>query len=269
LRDSDQERATLSIHEKAGLGAERREQVARIVRERRVVRVDELSAEFGVSAATVRRDLAELEAQGRLRRVYGGAVAVESSLAEPGFDDKTLLATAEKRAIAEAALRLVKPDDSVFLDGGSTVLSLARLLTEWERLTVVTNSLRVASVLSGQGPRMILVGGEFRRRSQTIVGAMTRLVIEPLHVDTAFMGAIGVSVPQGLTTTDPREAQTKALVMRNATQVVLLADSSKIGKVSFLEFGALQDVDVLVTDKGMRKTDEAAFKKKGLNVIKV
>jgi DeoR family transcriptional regulator, fructose operon transcriptional repressor len=269
LRNRDQERAEVNNGEQTGLGVERREQVARIVRERRVVRVDELSAEVGVSAATVRRDLAELEARGRLRRVYGGAVAVESSLAEPGFDDKAELAQAEKQRIADAAFGLIKPDASVYLDGGSTVLALARLLVSTERLTVVTNSLRVASVLSAAGPRMILVGGEFRRRSQTSVGSMTRLMIEPLHVDLAFMGTIGVTVEQGMTTTDPREAQTKALVMANATQVVLLADSSKIGKVSFVEFGALQDVDLLVTDTGMRKPDETAFKKKGLNIIKV
>lgn len=250
------------------LAAERRDRIGQILRDRRVVRVGELCEELGVSAATVRRDLAELEARGQLRRVHGGAVAVEGSMEEPRFDDKAELAAAEKRRIAEAALKLVKPDDSVFLDGGSTVLALARFLADMKRLTVVTNSLRVASVLSGKGPRMILVGGEFRRRSQTFVGSMTRLMIEPLHVDTAFMGAIAVTAEQGMTTTDPREAQTKELVMRNATQVVLLADSSKIGKISFVECGSLKDVDILVTDTGIRKQDETAFRKKGLAVIK-
>ncbi len=231
------------------------------------MRVDVLSAEMGVSSATVRRDLAELDLRGHVRRVHGGAVSLEGRMEEPVFDDKAALAAREKQQIAETARRLIQPADSIFLDGGSTVLALARMLTDMTKLTVVTNSLRVASTFAPGGPNMILVGGEFRRLSQTFVGSLTRPLLEQLHVDTAFMGTIGLSHEHGMTTTDPREAQTKEWVMAKAERVVLLSDSSKIGKVSFVGFGSLDSVDVLVTDSGIGQADARVYKKRGIQVM--
>jgi DeoR/GlpR family transcriptional regulator of sugar metabolism len=243
------------------------ERIRRILGNRRVVRVDELCSELGVSAATVRRDLVELDQRGHLHRVHGGAVCVERRLEEPLFEDKAALAAAEKQRIADAALAFIKPNDSVFLDGGSTVLALARLLTDMGQLTVVTNSLRVALTLSAAGPRLILVGGEFRTLSQTFVGSLTQPLLSQLRMDTAFMGTIGLSGEEGLTTTDPREAQTKEIVMAHSRRVVLLADSSKIGKVSFVRFGSLADVDVLITDGGAGRRDVSMFRKRSVRVI--
>ena len=157
----------------------------------------------------MRRDLDQLERSGAIRRVHGGAVSVESRLEEPVFDDKTSLAAREKRRIAEAALTFVEPGDTIYLDGGSTVLELARLLRERTNLTVVTNSLHAALELAGRGPRLIVIGGELRRLSQTMVGPLTRLVLHELHLDKAFMGTIGFTLNEGLTTTDPSEAYTK------------------------------------------------------------
>ena len=234
--------------EKGGLAAERLDRIRGMVRAQRVVRVDELAAHLNVSPATIRRDLLELDGQGTVRRVHGGAVAAEGRLDEPLFDDKTALAASEKQRIALAALAYVKDTASIFLDGGSTVLALARLLTQRTALTVVTNSLRVAALYSGGGPRMILTGGEFRALSQTLVGSLTRPLIEQLHVDAAFIGTIGMTLDEGLTTTDPREADTKEHVMSRARRVIVLADGSKIGNVSFVRFGGLEKVHVLITD---------------------
>ncbi len=253
--------------ETTGLAAERFEAIRRILKQRGVVRVEELCRELAVSAATVRRDLAELDLHGQVRRVHGGAVCVEGRLEEPVFDDKAAIAAKEKQKIAEAACRFIKPKDSIFLDGGSTVLALARLLDGMSQLTVVTNSLRVAGIFSSAGPRLILVGGEFRRLSQTFVGSLTQPLIEKLSVDTAFMGTIGLSVDGEMTTTDPREAQTKELVISHARQVVLLADSSKVGKVSFVNFGSLKDIDVLITDSNAGKKEVAKFRKSGTKTV--
>lgn len=255
--------------ENTGLAAERVEAILRILRERHIVRVDELSDVLRVSAATIRRDLLTLDQRGRLRRVHGGAVALEGSLEEPLFEDKARLAAREKDRIAAAALQFVKPTDSVFLDGGSTVLALAHRLTAMSQLTVVTNSLRVAAAFAAGGPRMIVTGGEFRRLSQTLVGPLTRPLIDQLRVDTAFLGTIGLSLEDGLTTTDPREAQTKELVMARAGRVVLLADSSKIGKVSFVRFGALAKVDLVITDAKASARAVKDLKKAGVKVLTV
>lgn len=259
----------MSNHKDTELAAGRQEKIAGILRQRRIVRVNELCTDLGASPATIRRDLAEMERRGQTQRVHGGAVCVETRLEEPVFEDKTSLAQKEKQRIAEAALKLVQPTDSIFLDGGSTVLALARMLSETTGITVVTNSLTVVNALSGKGPHLIFVGGEFRRLSQTFVGSLTRHMIDHLHVDKAFMGTIGIADADGMTTTDPREAQTKELIMSHARQVIVLADSTKIGKVSFVKVGALAPGQVLITDSGAPGTELRKLKKKGIKVTVV
>jgi DeoR/GlpR family transcriptional regulator of sugar metabolism len=239
-----------------------------LIRGKGVIRVEEICSQLRVSPATVRRDLDQLEEAGAIRRVHGGAVSVESRLEEPLFDDKASIAAREKRRIAEAALQFIEPGDTIYLDGGSTVLELAQLLHERTNLTVVTNSLRAAHELAGRGPRLILIGGELRRLSQTMVGPLTRCILQELHVDKAFMGTIGLAVKEGLTTTDPSEAYTKELVMSRARQVILLADSAKAGKVAFASAGHLEKVHVFVTDQALDKTFAKELIKKGISVIK-
>ena len=250
------------------LAPERQERLKELLRERRVARLEELCAEMRVSPATMRRDLNELEARGVLRRVHGGAVSTETRLEEPLFDDKTSIAAREKSRIADAALAFIQPGDTVYLDGGSTVLELARRLRDRSDLTVVTNSLRAALELSGQGPRLILIGGELRRRSQTVVGSLSRFVLQQLHVDKAFMGTIGLDPDEGLTTTDPDEAYTKSLVAGQAKEVILLMDSSKAGKVSFARAGSLGELDAVITDRKLDAKVTERLKKLGIRVIK-
>jgi DeoR/GlpR family transcriptional regulator of sugar metabolism len=251
------------------LAPQRLEQLRRILTQDQVVRVDDLTAQLGVSTATIRRDLDMLERLGELRRVYGGAVSTGSRLEEPLFDDKTSIAAGEKRAIAAAALKYVQPNDTLFLDGGGTVLELARLLKERSNVTVVTNSLRAAAELAGRGPRLIIVGGELRRLSQTTVGPLTRFMIRELRVDRAFMGTIGLSLEGGLTTTDPSEAYTKELIMEHASEVILLADSSKAHKISFTRSGRLEEVRILITDRLIDRKLSQGLRKRGIEVVRV
>ena len=230
------------------LAPKRREHIRLLVRESGIARVEDLRKELKVSVATVRRDLEVLEEEGLVRRVHGGAVSMESRLEEAVFDDKTNQFSREKRAIAEKAYKLIGQEESLFLDGGSTTLCLARLLKERNDLTVVTNSLRAAAELADSGPRVILTGGELRRISQTMVGPLTSAVLGQVRVDKAFMGTMGFCIKNGLTTTDPNEAFVKSLVADQATQVVLLADSSKAEKVSFARVSDWDRVDLLISD---------------------
>jgi DeoR family fructose operon transcriptional repressor len=251
------------------LAPRRLDNLRELIRGKGVIRIEEICSQLRVSPATVRRDLDQLEESGAIRRVHGGAVSVESRLEEPLFDDKASIAAREKHHIAEAALQFIAPSDTIYLDGGSTVLEFAQLLHDRTNLTVVTNSLRAAHELAGRGPRLILIGGELRRLSQTMVGPLTRCVLRELHVDKAFMGTIGLSLKEGMTTTDPGEAYTKELVMSQARQVILLADSSKAGKVAFARAGRLENVHVLVTDKQLDKHFAKELTKKGIKLVKV
>jgi DeoR/GlpR family transcriptional regulator of sugar metabolism len=258
----------MPITDQKALAPQRWDNLRKLIRETGVIRVEDLSRQLGVSLATVRRDLDQLEDSGAIRRVHGGAVSTESRLDEPLFEDKTSLAAREKRGIAEAALKFIEPGDTIYLDGGSTVLELARLLRERSNLTVVTNSLHAAHELSGRGPRLIVIGGELRRLSQTLVGPLTRLVLQELHLDKAFMGTIGFGLKEGLTTTEPSEAFTKEVVMGQARQVIVLADSSKAGKVSFARAGGWDKVQVLVTDQELDKNFAKELIKKQIKLVR-
>jgi DeoR family fructose operon transcriptional repressor len=250
----------------SGIAEERFRLILAHLRQNEVVSVADLCGRLDVSAATVRRDLGELDSRGLVRRVRGGAMSLQSRLGEPVFEDKARVATAEKNRIARTALTMIQPTDSIFLDGGSTVLVLAGLLRGMGKLTVATNSLRVAATFSAEGPRTILVGGEFRRISQTFVGSMTRPIIEQLYVDKAFMGSIGLK-DGVMTTTDPGEALTKELMISRAREVIVLADSTKLEEVSFVKFGELKRGNVLVTDDGIRDELRESLSKRGVRVL--
>ncbi len=230
--------------------------------------ISELTDGLGVSEATVRRDLQSLEEKGKVRRVHGGAVRTKFPRTEPIFAEKAAFHAEEKNHIAELALNYIENNDTICLDGGSTVLGLAQKLDRRSSLNVVTNSMMaVASLMENSSHKLVIIGGEFRPISRTLVGPLTTTIINSLHIDTAFLGTIGFTVEDGISTTDPNEAYTKELIMKRAKKVVVLADSSKIGTASFVTSGSIDDIDVLITDAGISSEMEAMIKDKGIEVV--
>jgi DeoR/GlpR family transcriptional regulator of sugar metabolism len=246
---------------------ERRARMRQIVRSRRAVRIEELKAELGVSTATIRRDLDELQGSGELRRVHGGAVSIDVHPIEARFEAKAAEHADEKRRIAARAVELIDRDSSVYIDAGSTCLELARLLAHRDDITVVTNSLPAIVELAGSGPRLVVVGGELRPLSQAIVGPLSTPLLDELYVDRAFMGTFGLSLDAGLTTTDPAEAFTKEHALTRAREVVLLVDSSKLGTRSFAHAGHLDQIDVVITDAELDEEAATIFEDAGVRVL--
>lgn len=231
--------------------------------------IAELSARLGVSEATVRRDLQSLEERRLVRRVHGGAEPIRKGGAgELRFNEKTSLHADEKELIAERALDYIHDNDAIFLDGGSTVLALARKIKSRKNLTVITNSLMAASELMESGHRLILLGGEFRARSRTLVGPLTARILESLSIHTAFLGTMGFTAESGISTTDPNEAYTKELVMKRSAQVVLLADSSKFGTPSLATSGAVNNINVIITDSQVSEDLISQLEEKNIDVIR-
>ena len=149
----------------------------------------------------------------------------------------------------------------------STVLEMARRLPPLRDLTVVTNSLMAAADLMEKNFHIILVGGEFRSLSRTLVGPLTSKILESLTISKAFLGTIGLEAERGISTTDPNEAYTKELVMKRSDKVFLLADSSKFGVSSFVFSGSAKDIDVLVTDSALPQAAQKQLKTKNIEVI--
>lgn len=250
---------------------ERQQAIAGEVRARGRVAVAELAERFDVTGETVRRDLAALARQGLLVRVHGGAVRPDVAAigAEPDLAQREQSMQAEKNAIGTAAQAFLPPaGGSVLFDAGTTTLRAALALDPERDLAVVTNAVPLAAHLSTL-PRceVTFVGGRIRGKTQAAVGASTVDAFRRLRVSVAFMGANGLSRGHGLSTPDPDEAAAKRAMIAAADQVVVLADSSKINREELVNFGALADVDVLVTDAGIDESLRADLAALDIEVV--
>lgn len=216
------------------------------------VEVTALADEMDVTPETVRRDLTVLERKGLVRRVHGGAVAVERLGFEPTLDVRSGHRAADKRRIAEAALAFVPESGSILLDAGTTTIGVAEGLPPDRELNILTNSLPIATVIARRPELSLYVlGGRVRSRTQATIGNWGLEPLQDIHVDVAFIGTNGISLQAGLTTPDQAEATVKRAMIAAAAQVIVLADSSKIGSAHFAKFGSLDQIEVLITDAGI------------------
>ena len=233
------------------------------------VDVNGLAKELGASPATIRRDLATLERQRLLERTHGGAVAHAVSYELP-LRYKGVRFAEEKRRIAAAAAGRVTEGMAVGLTGGTTATEVARALAGRPRLTIVTNALNIAAEL-GVRPniKLIVTGGLARSQTYELSGPIAEASLAGLTLDLAFIGVDGVDAKAGCTTHEEVEAHTNQVMIRHAQRAVLVADSSKIGKVTFARICPARDVDELITDRGADPGAVQALSEIGMQVTLV
>ncbi|MEV7775014.1 DeoR/GlpR family DNA-binding transcription regulator [Kitasatospora sp. NPDC086791] len=230
--------------------------------------VHELAGLLDVSPATVRRDLQELHDQGLLHRTRGGAVTGAVNLELP-LRHKHGKRQAEKRRIALAADRLVPDGAVVGLTGGTTTSELARVLAERGGITIVTNAVNIAADLIVRPDiRLVVVGGIARTTSYELVGPAADRMLAQYHLDLAFIGVDGLTAQEGCTTHDEMEAQTDLAFLRSSARAVVLADSTKIGRVTFARICPLSEVHDLVTDDEVTAAQEEAIAACGVRVLR-
>jgi len=237
---------------------ERQLLIAELVADHGRVTVSDLAERFSITPETIRRDLDVLENVRQLRRVHGGAVAMNKlSMSEPSIAERQTQRQDEKSRIATAAMALIPTSRtaSIILDSGSTTERLADRLVTWspstpgDQLLVITNALAIAALLAGNDEiQLHLLGGRVRGLTGAIVGEAATSQLDALRVDIAFIGANGVDAEFGFSTPDTVEAAIKSAMVRSARRVVALADSSKLDEETLVRFAALRDVDTLVTD---------------------
>ncbi len=228
---------------------QRRREILRYLFLEGYVAAAELAERFGVNASTVRRDLEALAQEGHLKRTHGGASLVSGAVDIP-YAQKVQTEVAEKRVIALHARTLVHDGDAIFLDSGSTTHELALLLQDALDLTVATNDLRIARVLSDHlRVRLLVTGGEKLSSTYTLVGDQAVQYVEQLRVDTTFLGADALSA-SGVTNTNAVEVPLKRAMIAAAHQVVVLADHTKFGRQALMKVCEITDLDLVVTDDG-------------------
>jgi DeoR family transcriptional regulator, fructose operon transcriptional repressor len=246
---------------------ERRIRIVELLQEHKKITVAELCELLKVSPATIRGDLRDLDQEGMLTRTHGGALQKLKTGFETVIRSRGVENLAAKQAIAAAAERLVEDGDTIALDTGTTTAGLARRLLRRQELNVVTNDIEIAGVLEDAASvQVFMLGGMLRKGYRCTVGPATAQMAQGLRVDTAFMGANSFSLESGATTPDLQQAETKKALIAMGRKVVLLCDSSKIGRESFARFADLDRIDVLITEQ-ISAPDRSRLEDRGVEVI--
>jgi len=248
---------------------ERYTHIAELIRNKKRVLVTDLAAHFNVSEVTIRKDLTHLEEIGICRRFHSGAVAAtEAGIIDVPVKHKVTIAKDLKDRIARLAVTLIEPDNTVMIDAGSTAHLIAYHLKGRRNIRVVTNSLMVGSELADEtGIEVVLTGGNVYSVSQALVGSLAIEALRRIHVDIAFVGAMGVSIERGFTSPTLAEAQCKEAMFAGAGKKVIVTDHTKLEQVSFAKFAGFPDVDILVTDSQADSEIVNKYRNAGLDVM--
>jgi len=229
------------------LVAERRRKIVELVNERLSIRVSELSEIFSVTEETIRRDLEKLEQEQLLSRSHGGAVSIEKEATDIPFIVREITNSAEKKAIAAEAVKLIEPSEQILLDGSTTAWYMAQELPDMP-LTVITNSIKVALELSKKEQiKVISTGGMLLANSLSYVGPLSERSLDSYYVNKLFLSCKGVHL-SGLSDSNEWQAILKKKMIDISSQVILLADSSKFGVKTFAHICDLKNVHHVISD---------------------
>ncbi len=238
--------------------------------------VDELIAAIGTSAPSIRRDLTKLERRGLARRTHGGATLIEPLLYEPfrydsSFQTREQSYAEEKRRIGLAGADMILENETIGLTAGTTTTQIGRSIRHRSNIKVITNAVNIGMELCNHpGIKTSLTGGTVPWAwSFSLSGQAAINFLDDVYLDRVFLSIVGIDIERGITTLEPEEALTFRAMIRQAKQVIVVADSSKLGKISAAPICQLSQVHVLITDTGATDKQVQAYTDRGLQVIRV
>jgi len=247
---------------------ERQKQILSLLTRQGRLSVAEIVEQFSISEATARRDLESLASQGKAQRVHGGVISVEQAPPESPILERENEQADEKKRIGLSAAELVADKETVFLGSGTTVLEVARNLRNRKNLTVITNSLPVLNALAGaEGITVISLGGMLRDSEMSFIGHITEQALTEVRADKVIMGTRGLSLEHGLTNDYLQETLTDRAILKIGREVIIVADHTKVNRVSTALLAPLDSMQTFVTDSKADKKFIAALKKNGIQVI--
>jgi len=252
------------------LAEQRRRKILDLLEQKGQVTVRDLVERFAVSAVTARGDLDALASNGSAVRSHGGAVRRLEASQDYPLRLKETLHRGEKIKIGRAAADLVRPNEVIILDSGTTTAEVARQIKakKLQPLTIITNALNIASeLMDAPGISVIMVGGLMRPISCSFVGPQAEAMLKEFHADRLFLAVDGFDLAIGASTPDVLEAQLNGLMMHVSREVNIVADSSKLGRRSVSRIGPLERIHRLVTDGHAPQEFVEALRKKGVEVL--
>lgn len=249
------------------LAEERRIQLIEWTRAEGRIDAGDAATRLDVAVETVRRDLDVLQRRGALRRVHGGAIALERFAHEFTIPERQNRYPSEKRQIAEVASKYIPQEGAIFVDGGTTTENLAYYLRDKPKLLVITNNLNLAQQIADSSTQTYMLSGRIRPATMSTVGARTVEDLRELNAVVSFVGVNGVSHDAGITAYDSDEALVKKMMMKNSVERIMLADHSKFGSSYPSRFAEFSDFDRVVTSVTAPEGYVEAFTKSGVEVV--
>lgn len=250
----------------------RRSAIIQMLKQNSNISVNELSKKFGVSEVTIRKDLNLLKERNLLVRTRGGAILHETRKDDndTSIRFKKLANFREKQAIGRAAANLIKEGDTIIIDSGTTALQVACNLHKFRNLTILTNALNVAQeILSYKRFNLIMLGGNIRNASESVVGALAESNLKMFYCDKLFMGVDSFSIENGLSTPNVEEANINQIMISRSNEVIAVFDSSKVNKRALAFIAKTEKIHKIVTDEGMDKGTRSKLKSMNIEVITV
>jgi len=249
---------------------ERRQNILKILKEKKKATVSELANIFAVSEVTIRKDLEALEKLNLLERTHGGAIIGEAIVDVPAIYQRKILNKEVKEKIGAKAIDLINDNEIIILDSGTTTFEIAKNIKMFNSLTVITNSLEICTELTKyDGIRVIATGGEIIKDNLSMRSLVAEQMLQNYKATKAFIGVSALSIEHGFTTSDGIAANIKKQMIKSAETVIVVSDSSKFGKVSFCPVCEYDEIDVLITDRNISREYLDAFTSKGIDVIMV
>ncbi|MEI6649070.1 MAG: DeoR/GlpR family DNA-binding transcription regulator [Actinomycetes bacterium] len=248
----------------------RRDTIAKQLSDQGEAYIVQLAERFGTSEMTIRRDLDLLEFEGHARRIRGGAISVQSRAFEPPILQRAANSADAKQRIGQAAAALLRENETVVIDGGTTTHQMAKAISDDFALTVITSSLLIATELSSKTKlETIVTGGTVRSGEMSLIGPRAVDSYRDLNCDALFLGVAGVSPEKGLTEYNLDDAYIKKAAIDSVRRVIVLADATKLAHVAFVNVAPIQRVDLLITNAAPENEIVLALKAQGIEVLHV
>ena len=251
------------------LAEERKDTIIQMLEEEGSVKVSKLTKQFDVSIETIRRDLESLEKEGLLKRVYGGAVLKRNEIQKLNYINREKEFIDEKREIAKIAIKYIEDGQSIALNDSTTNIEIARELKKnFKEITVITNSLMIASELEdAEGFTVILAGGILNNKERAFFGELPKKFLSNFIADKAFISVSGVSLIRGITDFMPEEVQIERKLIEISQETIILADSSKMDKISLIKLEDIHEVNLIITDSKLDPKIMNNYMKNGIEIV--
>ncbi|HEY6906481.1 MAG TPA: transcriptional repressor AgaR [Ignavibacteriaceae bacterium] len=248
---------------------DRRVRILDIINSEGQVAVGELSQKFNVSEVTIRNDLSHLEKKGLLIKTRGGGLKVQRVGIDQQLNEKARINYKEKVAIGKKAAELIRDNDTIIIDSGTTTVEITKNLNGINNLTVITNALNIASQLIRDEIKVILLGGVLRTSSLSLIGPIGENNIKNFYCDKCFLGVDGIDSQSGIFTPNLEEANLNRLMIEGSKEVIVVTDSSKFKRKSFAHIAPISRVNIIITDSKIPDDEFRNLQNKGIKVILV